>query len=76
MTSDSVLAISVSVAVTVKGGGGVRNHVYVSINKKKCSSPVLTRGCKYPRRISSQDDWRQVHPTDILALFLSRSIPF
>ena len=29
MTSDSVLAISVSVAVTVKGGGGVRNHVSI-----------------------------------------------
>lgn len=39
MTSDSVLAISISVAVTVKGGGGVRNHVYVSINKKKMLVP-------------------------------------
>lgn len=35
MISDSVFVISVFVVVIVKGGGGVRNYVYVLINKKK-----------------------------------------
>lgn len=78
MTSDSVLAISVSVAVTVKGGGGVRNHVYVSINKKNARPQSLNAGASiravFPPEMTGDKSTPQIFSLYFShALYLSKS---